>query len=354
MKLSKLLIVLAIVFLSLGITSNNADAATGKNGKQWSSPIINYYNDGTNSAYQGFWNTAKSRWNASNHVLMGNGSGRDFRAGNKNAGKVSWDGTAEYSWNSSNNFTRMRTWLNTYYTTQSKYTTDIINGVATHEFGHALGLAHNDRTSSVMMSATFYTDGTLARKHQSPTSEDTSTIKNIYGTLGTLSIHEEQELIEQDARLSMSKNFVILEPSYSVGYRSIEEIVSTADLIVEGTVTEKSDLKKADPEDFVTYRTERSVFVKDVLKGDKSLENQEIIFDQLGGSDSFATVISDESTPLEEGSKVILLFEKEENGSYSLINDNSSIFVDELKNGEFKYLKDSEKLTEKTLKGKMK
>ena len=350
MKSKKVMALSLSLLLSVGFLTGKTEAATKPNGGQWVSSVINYKNIGTNASYKGYWNTAAGRWTDTTHVIMSVGTKNNFEAGNYNAGKVYWDGQTEYIINSHGDFTYMRAWLNSYYTDGPPYSKSIVEGVATHEFGHALGLSHNDSAPSVMASHTFNTDGSLARTNNFPKKDDTDTLKKIYGTITFAGMEKQTDLIP----LGSSENHVILSPSYHVGYKSIEELASYADLIVEGEITDKSKLKKDAPEIFISYRTERSIKVKDVLKGNKLMAGQEITFEQMGGADTFATVVSEDSTPLKKGEKVILFFEKSDDGSYSLMNDNTSIFVDELGNDNYKYLKDQTKFNKTSLQMKIK
>lgn len=53
---------------------------------------------------------------------------------------VNWDGITYYQWNIFNNFTGAQVYLNFYYT--QNYPAGKTIGVAVHELGHSLGLAH--------------------------------------------------------------------------------------------------------------------------------------------------------------------------------------------------------------------
>jgi hypothetical protein len=349
MKKVKMMLFLFTFILGFVGVSINAHASTPTNGYQWSSSYITYYNDGSNSFYSGIWNTAASRWNATNNVYITKGTKYDFRAGNKNAGKTGWDGITEYWGTSTGYFTKVRAWVNTYYTAQAKYTTSIVNGVATHEMGHSLGLGHNNSTSSVMFPYTFYSDGTLARTTTSPGSEDKATLANLYGYIAIAP--QSDVSANPDVK---SDNIVRLCPSWAVGYKDIQSLAKDADIVIEGTI-ESSELKKNAPDDFLSYKTQHTINITDVLKGEHSLKHSSISFYQLGGIDTYANVTYDTGTLLNKGDNVILFLRKDDNGVYSLINENDSIFfANDLSKKEYKYLKNNEKLTKNQIKEKIK
>jgi hypothetical protein len=55
---------------------------------------------------------------------------------------VSWDGMTSLQVGLDLNFSAAATWMNSYYT--GTYAQQVVNGVAAHEIGHALGLAHSN------------------------------------------------------------------------------------------------------------------------------------------------------------------------------------------------------------------
>ncbi|WP_027410581.1 matrixin family metalloprotease [Anoxybacteroides tepidamans] len=239
--------------------------------------------------------------------------------------------------------------MNTYYTVQSKYTSSIINGIATHEMGHALGLDHSNSTSSVMFPYTFYSDGSLARTTTSPGSDDKAALASLYGHLAIAP--QSDVSANPDVK---SDNIVMLHPSWAVGYKDIQSLAKDADMIIEGTI-EHSKLKKNAPDDFLSYKTEHTIQITDVLKGDRSFKHSSMSFNQLGGIDSYASVTYDTGTLLHKGDHVILFLRKDDNGEYSLINENDSIFfAGDLTKKEYKYLKNNEKFTKDQIQAKIK
>jgi hypothetical protein len=55
---------------------------------------------------------------------------------------VSWDGMSSLQVGLDLNFSAAATWMNSYYT--GTYAQQVVNGVAAHEIGHVLGLAHSN------------------------------------------------------------------------------------------------------------------------------------------------------------------------------------------------------------------
>lgn len=220
--------------------------------------------------------------------------------------------------------TKNRAWVNEYYTTQSRYTVPIMQGLATHEMGHALGLEHNDVDASVMRSYTFYTNGTLARTSSSPSTEDKKTMKDIYGYIISLSEENPTAVISED---NPSIPVVAFSPSWAFGYTDYESLANDVDLIVEGQVVQENGVKKDWGNAPESYKTESVFNVENVLKGDSSLKNNNINVLQLGGSDQDAIVISNDTTPLKNGDKSILFLKKNDDGTYRVVNEDTSIFI---------------------------
>ncbi|MNJ61833.1 hypothetical protein D3C77_576430 [compost metagenome] len=101
------------------------------------------------------------------------------------------------------------------------------------------------------------------------------------------------------------------------------------DLIVEGQVVKENGVKKTAKEDYESYRTESIFNVKNVFKGDISLKDKDINVIQLGGIDQDASVISDDTTPLKLNDSTILFLKNNEDGTYHVVNEDESIFINE-------------------------
>ncbi|WP_308195465.1 matrixin family metalloprotease [Paenibacillus mellifer] len=119
-------------------------------------------------------------------------------------------------------------------TSQSQYITteNAIQSIATHELGHALGLDHAPvRTLSVMVPATFFSDGTFARVQYFPGNGDINSVNNIYSSNFT-SLQpniNENDFVE-------GKELVTLDFSWSKWYLNLEDLAKDADLVIKADV----------------------------------------------------------------------------------------------------------------------
>jgi hypothetical protein len=131
-------------------------------------------------------------------------------------------------------------------------------------------------------------------------------------------------------------------PSWAIKYRDDKDLAAHADVVVQGEITEELGTKYKTKGDYLSYNLISSVKVTSVIKGDKSLKDQQITVKQLGGEDETTQIISDDVTPLKKGNKLTLFLKKVE-GGYSLINEDDGIYTLDDKN-EYKNIKTSTKL----------
>lgn len=233
MKKKTLSILLAVSLTSLLSTSVFA-ADTPTLGYKWSSKNTTYQNNGSNSAYKGIWTTGAKEWNDATVVTLSSGTNTNFTAGNTTNSLATWDGVMEPVYNSNKTFKSVKVWVNDYYTSQSQYITteNAIQSIATHELGHALGLDHAPvRTLSVMVPATFFSDGTFARVQYFPGNGDINSVNNIYSSNFT-SLQpniDENDFVE-------GKELVTLDFSWSKWYLNLEDLAKDADLVIKADV----------------------------------------------------------------------------------------------------------------------
>lgn len=328
-KLIKSLAVLAIASSAFGAV---ASADTGTFVYKISNGKTTFYNDGTNSFYQDIWTNAASLWNSTHYVSMKVGSTDDFRAGNTSNSSVTWDGITNTTYNTSTNLvTSQKSWVNTYFTTLTRYTTDIVKGIATHEFGHAVGLQHNSSDPSVMYPASFSYNSstgnyTSARPYTWPTTADTAGLNTKYGPAQYLVAETNQEL-------SNYNEVSILEPSWAVEYEDLQGLYQNADVIVSGTITGENNEIQRSFNSPVSLETISDLQVDHVLKGSDISSGASLKIKQMGGLDEGVAVVSEDTTFLKQGDTVILFLNRAEDGTYAPINEDYSIFInhDQLK-----------------------
>ncbi|MFJ2045826.1 MULTISPECIES: matrixin family metalloprotease [unclassified Paenibacillus] len=352
----------ALLICGLGglLFSNIQAYATPVTGYSWGSRNITYQNNGSNNFYINIWTNARDEWNLSTDVFLKAGTNSKFTAGNKSDSGVTWDGLAEWTFSIiTGNYSTMKTWVNTYYTTQSHYNTDNVEGIATHEFGHALGLDHAPYGNPTVMTPNTFerkSSGTLVdgRPNKSPTSWDINTVNVLYDNNFAKAQNQEPVLdvpenILQKAQITQ-KDLKINHYSWAIGYSTLEARAYDADLIVSGIVKNKlSPLIKNDGETEEAFH-QSEVAIENVIKGEGS-KGDTIILRQIGGETDTSIIYHENSTELQEGTEVLMYLKKIDDNVYIPINEDESIFIKQgvqsLKTGDssFKNLYDNRLVT---------
>lgn len=285
-----------------------------------------FYNDGSNTFYASIWTNAASLWNNTDYVSMTTGSTNDFRAGNKNESTATWDGLNSTTYNSTTTVViTSRNWVNEKYTTLARYTTDMVKGIATHEFGHAIGLEHNSSDPSVMYPSTFSYNSstgvyTPTRPYTWPTTADKAGLNTKYGPA------QYSVIINENPELSNYSEVTIVEPSWAVEYEDVKGLGQHADLVVTGTISEKNKELIKSPDSPVSLETLSVLEVDNIVKGENISKGTKLNIKQMGGFDTNIAVISHDTTLLQGGDSVLLFLQKNDDGTYHLINEDYSLF----------------------------
>lgn len=285
--------------------------ATPLNGRKYSTSAATFNNTGSQTAR---WTTAAGNWNSATNFKFTAGASTTFVANDVNDSTVSWDGITYTTWTTSTGIiTDNKCYLNTNYTSQSRYTQDIVNGIATHEFGHAIGLDHSTSNASVMFPYTFTVEGDAARPNV-PGSDDIAAINSIYAA----------STASATTSSPADNTTTSLHPSWAYHYSDIDQLYKHADIAVIGVITHNHKPVKLGEHLFHHY-SPSSLRVEEVLKGDDGMIGTEILLRQLGGEINGIRVISDASTRLKKDLRFLLFLKKSIFGYYP-INENEGIF----------------------------
>ncbi|MCR8658975.1 matrixin family metalloprotease [Paenibacillus endoradicis] len=323
--------------LTLLVSSSSVSATVNTFGK-WSNRTQTMY--AVTTASQTHWSNGAAKWkNSTNYnISVASGLNSTYYSQDVNKSDVDWDGLCTFTVNNGI-ISKAILNLNTYYTSQSKYTSSIIAGVTGHEIGHSLGLEHTSvvETSSIMHPYTFNSNGTIERA-LNPSASDKTVVNNLY-PLSKLAANR------VDLGLSSEDISIHLEPSWAVYYEDEAALMKAADLVIRGRVAEKIG-NKAAKGNYSNYNTLVNIQVSDVIKGTKMV-GENIAMSQMGGTDGKVEVYSDSSTHLKEKQEVLLFLRQSSDGTFRPINEDDSIFL--LEDGGYHNIADQQLINEKKI-----
>lgn len=156
-----------------------------------------------------------------------------------------------------------KVFMNEYYIGSHDFTNLEVKGLATHEIGHALGLAHSNVTQSVM-----HTEW-KANKIYYDQSDDRDGISFLHGSSTSMSA----PLVE-----SSSTNDETVIIASVVPYETLDKLVRDAELVVEVKVVGNPNTLQYE---YATFTT-NTIEVQNVILGDDALKGSHINLIELG------------------------------------------------------------------------
>jgi hypothetical protein len=140
------------------------------------------WTDNATGAGNGAFKTAGNEWTGTpTKIILTPGGGPGIITSNPDDGNTGYDGITYYSCSGGYFQNGVQSQLNSYYT--ASYSTNERISVTTHEFGHALGLAHNNPSLCNGVPVMYYsTDRYTVCGIYTPQQDDINGINHIYGT----------------------------------------------------------------------------------------------------------------------------------------------------------------------------
>jgi hypothetical protein len=133
-------------------------------------PWTNYASGAGQTAYY----DAKDDWNATPTKVLISGSGNYITGSYKDFGNTGWDGIAYINCSNGVMQAPINTELNSYYGESGA----TLEGVATHEFGHALGLDHSSTNPACGTAVMYWATGSC--RPDDPQQDDINGLNYIY------------------------------------------------------------------------------------------------------------------------------------------------------------------------------
>lgn len=330
---SSFTVLLGVALLVESVSVSAAPTTFGK----WSSRVQTMYT--VTAASSTHWTNGAAKWNSTNYKLsVASGMNSTYYTLDVNNPNVDWDGYCTYTLNNGI-ITKAVLNFNTHFTSQSKYTSSILAGLAGHEIGHSLGLEHTSvvETTSIMHPYTFNSTGSTLRA-LSPSTTDKAVVNSLYPLAALAAGKASFESFDDE-------KIIYAAPSWSVYYEDEIALAEAADLVVRGTVSSElgSQFVKGN---YIDYKTLVNINVSEVIKGD-SHKVDHITVSQIGGTDGDVTVLSEHSTHLKEEQEVVLFLRQSTDGTYRVINENDGIYL--LENGAYQNMTSGKALSDQKL-----
>lgn len=311
-----LLITLLISISSVSVIAK-AEAQTPLGEHRYKSKKVTYHSTSKSKYYNEIWNTAAKEWRKTKVISISkkqNKKGSTMYVGTHNEKTADWVGlTRSWYWTDSYYTAETRLYLNRYYHNYKPkyYNKKRLIGTAIHEYGHAMGIAHNKKNKKSVMW---------------PSVEEF--IPSKVPAVDKRAMKKRYQTAQKKPKKGKKSKQQKLEATWSTDYSSIKKLTKTSNLIVDGYVTASTNAdQKTDDGTKLPY-TKQKFRITAVQKGNKQLKNKHIQILQLGNS----KVDLEESIILKKGQRVRVVLRYDSKNNYHLINEGTSIFIKPKKN----------------------
>lgn len=306
-------VTLVVLFVLLPVFETvHAEAQTPMLNTRYRSKNVTYRSVTKIKFYNEVWNKGAQEWRKTKVISIKKKQSKKSKLTIDAKTEASnWLGLTFHTVNTNNNYiVSSKLYLNRYHHIKNAkfYNKKMYIGAAIHEYGHAMGLAHNTKNKKSVM----FPNPTKALPTKVP-NVDKKAMKKRYAKAPKKGVHPFSE--------RMHANWI-------KEYPNLKSLQKASPIIVDGYVTSSQTVKGSIPKTKHTFQIEK------IRRGANKLTSRKISIKQLGTK----KVALEESMLLSKKQKVRLFLKQDPQNkkAYILINEGDSLFLPQQKGKVYK------------------